>query len=86
VNQCGLVANRTIRAEGQSEDAFEWRLRSSFGYAVAVIWIMTMDGLRAPSSGSGDYCGTGQYHPDLGIALGVLGVSVVKRSADKRLG
>lgn len=42
VNQCGLVANRAIRAEMQSEDAFVRRLRSSFGYAVAVIWIMTM--------------------------------------------
>ncbi len=39
--------NRTIRAEVASEDAFVRRWRPSFGYAVALTWIMTMGAIAA---------------------------------------
>ena len=39
--------NRTIRAEVGSEDAFVRRWRPSFGYAVALTWIMTMGAIAA---------------------------------------
>ncbi|RCK39986.1 MULTISPECIES: 3TM-type holin [Thalassospira] len=83
--------NRTIRAEVQSEDAFVRRWRPSFGYAVALTWIMTMGSIAAaiiltPLQAPAIIAALVNTSPIWGIALGVLGVSVVKRSADKKIG
>ncbi|WP_339860348.1 3TM-type holin [Thalassospira alkalitolerans] len=85
------TVNRTIRAEVQSEDAFVRRWRPSFGYAVALTWIMTMGSIAAaiiltPLQAPAIIAALVNTSPIWGIALGVLGVSVVKRSADKKLG
>ncbi|WP_033068769.1 3TM-type holin [Thalassospira australica] len=80
--------NRTIRAEVASEDAFVRRWRPSFGYAVALTWIMTMGAIAyaiilTPLQAPAIIAALVNTSPIWGIALGVLGVSVVKRSADK---
>ncbi|MDP2697572.1 3TM-type holin [Thalassospira sp.] len=86
-----VTVNRTIRAEVGSEDAFVRRWRPSFGYAVALTWVMTMGAIAAailltPHEAPAIIAALVNTSPIWGIALGVLGVSVVKRSADKRLG
>ncbi|MEK9846117.1 3TM-type holin, partial [Thalassospira sp.] len=82
--------NRTIRAEVASEDVFVRRWRPSFGYAVALTWIMTMGAIAyaiilTPLQAPAIIAALVNTSPIWGIALGVLGVSVVKRSADKKI-
>lgn len=83
--------NRTFRAEVAAEDAYVRRWRPTFGYAVALAWLATMGAcawavVSTPKEAPAIIGALVNTSPIWGVALGVLGVSVVKRSQDKRSG
>ncbi|AUG52127.1 3TM-type holin [Thalassospira marina] len=83
------AVNKTIRAEISSGDAYVRRWRPSFGYAVALTWIMMMGAIAAaivltPAEAPAIIAALVNTSPIWGVALAVLGISVVKRSSDKR--
>jgi len=80
--------NETIRAETAAPDPFVRRWRPFFGYVVAGSWGVQMGAaslviVTAPETAGGVLTGLGALSAMWGVALGVLGVSVVKRSQDK---
>jgi hypothetical protein len=80
--------NQTFRTEVQSEDAYVRRWRPTFGYAVALTWTLTMAAIAwaivaEPIQAPTIIAALVNTSPIWGIALGVLGVAVVKRSQDK---
>jgi hypothetical protein len=82
--------NRTFRTEISSNDAYVRRWRPTFGYAVALSWTATMGAaaytvVAAPDMAPAIITALVNTAPIWGVALAVLGVSVVKRSQDKRL-
>lgn len=82
--------NRTVRTEAASEDAYVRRWRPTFGYAVAATWTATMGAVAwaivtAPTQAPTIIAALVNTSPVWGVALAVLGVSVVKRSHDKTL-
>lgn len=83
------AVNKTIRAEITSADAYVRRWRPSFGYAVALTWILMMGAIAAaivltPTEAPAIIAALVNTSPIWGVALAVLGISVVKRSSDKR--
>lgn len=83
------AVNQTIRAEVASEDAFVRRWRPSFGYAMALTWVLMMGAIAAaivmtPLQAPAIIAALVNTSPIWGVALAVLGISVVKRSGDKR--
>lgn len=84
--------NTTMRSEVASEDWYVRRWRPTFGYAVAATWTATMGAvswaiIAEPAQSPAIIAALVNTSPIWGIALGVLGVAVVKRSQDKaRLG
>ena len=82
--------NATMRAEAASADAYVRRWRPTFGYAVALTWTATMAAVSwaivaEPAQAPAIIAALVNTSPIWGIALAVLGVSVVKRSQDKAL-
>jgi hypothetical protein len=82
------AVNRTIRAESASADPYVRRWRPTFGYVVAAAWGSQMAALSwaivtTPDSAPGLINAMTSLTTIWGVALGVLGVSVVKRSHDK---
>lgn len=82
--------NQTMRTEVQSEDWYVRRWRPTFGYAVALTWTATMCAIAwsiiaEPTQAATIITALVNTSPIWGIALGVLGISVVKRSHDKAL-
>ena len=80
--------NATMRAEAASSDAYVRRWRPTFGYAVALTWTATMAAvswaiIAQPAQAPAIITTLVNTSPIWGVALGVLGVSVVKRSQDK---
>lgn len=80
--------NRTMRAEVRSDDAYVRRWRPTFGYAVALTWTAQTAALvwavvATPASAGPIIAAMSGLSVMWGIALSVLGVSVVKRSRDK---
>lgn len=80
--------NESLRTEVRSEDAYVRRWRPTFGYAVALTWTATMGAvswaiIADPAQAPAIIAALVNTSPIWGIALGVLGVSVVKRSQDK---
>ncbi|MEW5729037.1 MAG: 3TM-type holin [Pseudomonadota bacterium] len=80
--------NTTMRTEAQSEDWYVRRWRPTFGYAVALTWVLTMAAIAwaivaDPGQAPTIIAALVNTSPIWGIALGVLGISVVKRSQDK---
>jgi len=80
--------NATMRAEAASGDAYVRRWRPTFGYAVAATWAATMAAISwaivaTPARAPEIIAAMVNTSPIWGIALGVLGVAVVKRSHDK---
>lgn len=80
----------TMRGELKSEDRFVRFWRPAFGYSVALSWLMTMAAICYLAAGSNPRA------PELinalvettslwGIALGVLGISVVKSANGKNV-
>ena len=82
--------NATIRAEAASGDAYVRWWRPTFGYAMALTWTATMGAvswaiIAQPAQAPSIIAALVNTSPIWGIALGVLGVAVVKRSQDKAL-
>lgn len=83
--------NASLRTEVRSDDWYVRRWRPTFGYAVALTWTATMAAVSwaivaDPAHAPAIIAALVNTSPIWGIALGVLGVSVVKRSQDKALG
>jgi hypothetical protein len=83
--------NQTFRTEVASEDAYVRRWRPTFGYAMAATWTATMGAIAwaivtEPAQAPTIITALVNTSPIWGVALAVLGVSVVKRSHDKTLG
>lgn len=83
------VINETIRQELASEDRFVRFWRPAFGYSVALAWLMTMFTICYVVLA--DYENAAEIIMSLvettslwSVALGVLGISVVKRSQEKQ--
>jgi len=91
------IVNATIRAELSSTDKYNSRWRATFGYMVAISWFVTFAGLvaaviivvvKSPEK-LGEVLtalGTMMANTSMlwGVALSVLGITVHKRSTDKR--
>ncbi len=82
--------NATMRAEAASDDGYVRCWRPTFGYAVALTWTTTMLAvswavIADPAQAPAIIAALVNTSPIWGIALGVLGVAVVKRSHDKTL-
>lgn len=80
--------NESLRTEAKSEDAYVRRWRPTFGYAVAFTWTATMAAVSwaivaEPAQAPSIIAALVNTSPIWGVALGVLGISVVKRSQDK---
>jgi hypothetical protein len=80
--------NATFRAEVASDDAFVRRWRPTFGYSMALTWTATMGAVSwavvaEPDKAPAIIAALVNTSPIWGVALGVLGISVVKRSQDK---
>lgn len=83
--------NQSLRAEVASEDWYVRRWRPTFGYAIAATWTATMAAvawaiIAEPAQAPAIIAALVNTSPIWGIALGVVGVSVVKRSQDKARG
>lgn len=82
--------NATFRAEVTADDAYVRRWRPTFGYAVALTWTALMGAtavavVATPEQAPAIIAALVNTSPIWGVALGVLGIAVVKRSQDKRL-
>lgn len=80
--------NATFRSEITSGDAYVRRWRPTFGYSVALTWTATMGAVSwavvvEPLQAPAIIAALVNTAPIWGVALGVLGISVVKRSQDK---
>lgn len=80
--------NSTIRKETESDDKYVRRWRPTFGYSVAFAWIFTMTAIAYtiidnPTNAPMIITALVNTSPLWAVALGVLGISVVKRSHDK---
>ena len=80
--------NETFRAEVKGDDPYVRRWRPTFGYAVALTWCLQVAGLvyaivARPEQAAAIVGAMDSLTIIWGVALSVLGVSVVKRSADK---
>lgn len=89
--------NQTMRAEVAANDGYVRRWRPTFGYAVALTWILQMVGLMVavgyavtkPEHASSIITAISQVMGATtmmwSLALAVLGVNVAKRSQDKQV-
>lgn len=80
--------NATIRAEAAVGDPYTRRWRPTFGYVVALSWGALMLGLAWTVVTAPEHAGVviqamASLNAIWGVALAVLGVSVVQRSRDK---
>ena len=87
--------NETMRAETSSDDPYVRRWRPTFGYCAAAAWTAQVAGnmlalgysLAIPSEAAAVLTGAANINQSLivpwSVALGVLGINVAKRSADK---
>jgi hypothetical protein len=80
--------NETARTEVRTDDWYVRRWRPTFGYAVAATWTATMSAVSwaivaDPRQAPEIITALVNTSPIWGVALGVLGVAVVKRSQDK---
>lgn len=90
--------NKTMRAEAASNDGYVRRWRPTFGYAVALAWVVQAFGIigaclyaaiASPTEAGPIINAVGDMVSALGmqwaVALSVLGVNVAKRSQDKQV-
>lgn len=82
--------NRTFRSELASDDAYVRRWRPTFGYAVALTWIVQVAGLAWAIIATPQHAGEivtamASLSVIWGVALSVLGINVAKRSQDKAI-
>ncbi len=92
------AVNQTMRSEYASGDAYVRRWRPTFGYAVALAWVVQTAGvvggfgyailfepLHADRIINAVATVTGALTAQWGVALTVLGVNISQRSKDKQL-
>lgn len=82
--------NRTIRAEAASNDAYVRRWRPTFGYLMALAWLLQSGAigwaLVNDLSQAGEMAqAVTALTPMWSVALAILGINVHKRSQDKRV-
>ena len=82
--------NQTMRAETASGDAYVRRMRPTFGYVMALTWFAQMGGLAyvivtRPAEAGAVVNAMASLGTIWSVGLGVLGISVYKRSDEKRL-
>ncbi|MBB3142813.1 3TM-type holin [Halomonas organivorans] len=82
--------NRTIRAEAASNDAYVRRWRPTFGYLMALAWLLQSGAigwaLVTDLSQAGEMAqAVTALTPMWSVALAILGINVHKRSQDKRV-
>ncbi len=80
--------NESFRAELVIDDKYVRRWRPTFGYSVAIAWLGTMFSVAysivvQPDKAPTIITSLMNLSSLWGVALGVLGVSVIKRSQDK---
>lgn len=83
------IINQTIQAELKTDSTFVRNWRPAFGYCVSVAWLMYMAVIcyvviTDKPNASEMILSLAETTSLWSVALGVLGISVVKRSSDKR--
>lgn len=82
--------NRTMRAEAASNDPYVRRWRPTWGYVAALTWAVMVGGVVYAIVATPEYAAelinaVTALTPLWGVALGVLGINVAKRSQDKQI-
>lgn len=82
--------NKTMRAEAAAQDPFVRRWRPSFGYVVALTWLIQAVAIAwamvaEPSNAANIINAVTALTPMWGIALSILGINISSRSRDKRV-
>ncbi|MBK5230849.1 MAG: hypothetical protein JJE27_06735 [Thermoleophilia bacterium] len=83
------AVNATMRAEYATDDNYTRRWRPTLGYGVTITWVLQMTALSwviatNPTQAASVIAAMAQLTAIWGVALALLGVSVVKRSEDKQ--
>ena len=82
--------NQTMRAEAASQDAYVRRWRPTFGYLVALSWLIQCAAIAGsivaePAQAGAIAQAVTALTPMWGVALAVLGINVTSRSRDKQV-
>lgn len=82
--------NQTMRLEAGSQDAYVRRWRPTFGYLVAIAWLVQSAAIAwmfamQPSAAGTVAQAVTALTPMWGVALAVLGINVTSRSRDKQV-
>lgn len=81
--------NKTMRAEANAQDGYVRRWRPTFGYMVAITWLVQSVAIAwamvgAPENAADLINAVTALTPMWGIALSILGINITARSRDKR--
>lgn len=81
--------NKTMRAEASAQDGYVRRWRPTFGYMVAITWLLQSVAIAwamvgAPENAADLINAVTALTPMWGIALSILGINITARSRDKR--
>ncbi|ERS04808.1 hypothetical protein Q673_06215 [Marinobacter sp. EN3] len=81
--------NKTMRAEASAQDGYVRRWRPTFGYMVAITWLVQSVAIAwamvgAPENAADLINAVTALTPMWGIALSILGINITARSRDKR--
>lgn len=81
--------NKTMRAEASAQDGYVRRWRPTFGYMVALTWLIQSAAIAwamvsEPSNAAALINAVTALTPMWGIALSILGINISARSRDKR--
>lgn len=82
--------NKTIRAEAAAQDGYVRRWRPTFGYMVAITWLLQSVAIAwaivaKPENAADLINAVTALTPMWGIALSILGINITSRSRDKRV-
>lgn len=82
--------NQTMRAEATADDGFVRRWRPTFGYMVALTWLLQSVAIAwamvaEPGEAADLINAVTALTPMWGIALSILGINITSRSRDKRV-
>lgn len=82
--------NKTMRAEATASDGYVRRWRPTFGYMVALTWMVQSVAIAwamiaEPAEAAGLINAVTALTPMWGIALSILGINITSRSRDKRV-
>lgn len=82
--------NKTMRAEASAQDGYVRRWRPTFGYMVAITWLIQSVAIAwamvaKPENAADLINAVTALTPMWGIALSILGINITSRSRDKRV-